>query len=63
MPTELHGQAAIEKAEGLKEISVDNVNWTVLLVDDATDEEWIMDYPESEYHGGGPPRLTLIEER
>ena len=29
----------------------------VEYIDDATGERWVMDYPQSELHGGGPPRL------
>lgn len=41
----------------LKRIRVDADNWEVEYIDDSTGELWVMDYPESELHGGGSPRL------
>ena len=54
---ELHGAVAIEFAKGLRKVGVNARTWEVEYIDDATGERWIMDYPQSELHGGGPPRL------
>lgn len=56
--TELFGAEALMYAEAhLKRIRVDADNWEVEYIDDSTGELWVMDYPESELHGGGSPRL------
>jgi hypothetical protein len=60
-PTELNGNEAVRyAAEHLREVRTDAEAWTTEYVDDATGEEWIWDYPQSELHGGGPPRLRRL---
>lgn len=55
---ELHGSAAVRYAtERLRKVQTNPDTWEVEYVDDSTGAEWIMDYPESELHGGGSPRL------
>jgi hypothetical protein len=58
MPNELKGAEAVKFAtEHLRKVRVNADTWEVEYVNDATGETWIMDYPNSEYQGGGPPRL------
>ena len=54
----LRGDAAIAKTLKLKKISVDASGWVTSFKDDETNETWVLDYPESEHHGGGSPRLS-----
>lgn len=55
---DLHGMKAIDYAsEHLRELRVDAVAWEIEYIDDSTLEIWVMDFPQSELHGGGPPRL------
>ena len=57
--TELNGAAAKQYAdEHLTELKTDAVNWTVEYVCPETRRTFLLDYPQSELHGGGPPRLT-----
>jgi hypothetical protein len=59
--TELSGaEAAAYAAEHLQETTVDSGNWTRSLVCPETGERFLMDYPESGAHGGGPPRLRPL---
>jgi hypothetical protein len=48
--------------EHLVEDSVDNVQWTVTYHCPVTGREWLRDSPQSELHGGGPPRLRQLDE-
>jgi hypothetical protein len=58
---ELTGNAAQRFAEAnLEKIEVDVVQWTTTYRDPRDGSEWLMDYPHSELHGGGPPRLRRI---
>lgn len=55
---ELHGNAAKNFAESrLEKVTVDDVAWTTTYRDPADGSIWVMDYPHSEVHGGGSPRL------
>ena len=55
---ELHGAAAQRFAEArLEKVAVDAVAWTTTYCDPADGSIWVMDYPHSEVHGGGSPRL------
>jgi hypothetical protein len=56
-PRELSGAAAVEYAKRLRKVSVNAQTWEVEYIDDATGQRWVMDYPQSELQGGGPPRL------
>lgn len=57
-PVELLGAEAMSYvSQRLRKLSVSEDAWEVLYLDDATGEEWVLDYPESELHGGGVPRL------
>ena len=55
--TEYHGVEAVEFAKTLDKVRVGN--WEIEYLDPTTGEKWLMDYPQSEMHGGGPPRLRL----
>lgn len=35
--------------------------WTVPYECPATRRVWLLDYPQSQYHGGGPPRLSQLD--
>ena len=56
----LEGEGLYRKIETLKQIKVDSDNWLIYYIDDANNEKWVKEYPESEYHGGGRPQLRLI---
>jgi hypothetical protein len=58
----LEGDKMYRKIESLKQIKVDSDNWQIFYLDETNNEKWIKEYPESEYHGGGPPKLRLIEK-
>ncbi len=59
---ELHGTEAVKYAtERLTKVKSDANGWTIDYVDDATGDVWVMDYPNSELHGGGSPRLRRKE--
>ena len=36
--------------------------WVTLYRDDSNGSYWLMSYPQSELHGGGPPKLEQIKE-
>lgn len=57
----LEGAEAIRYADAkLKKVRSDPDKWEVEYVDEASGEKWILDYPNSEEHGGGSPRLRRI---
>lgn len=47
-------------SEYLREIAQRDGGWTVLYKDPSDGRYWELTYPESAYHGGGPPRLTNL---
>lgn len=58
---EFTGNEALAYAENhLKTISIDKNNWQTLYECPITGIQWIEDYPYSEYHGGGSPRLRKL---
>ena len=58
---ELNGAEAVNYAkQNLQKIGSDSINWEIEYKDPKTGEKWIMDYPHSECHGGGSPRLRKI---
>jgi hypothetical protein len=60
---ELHGNAATRFAETrLEKVAVDVVAWTTTYRDPADGSFWVMDYPHSEVHGGGSPRLRRQQD-
>ncbi len=44
----------------LKTISIDGKNWLTTYECPVTSIQWLEDYPHSEYHGGGSPRLRRL---
>lgn len=60
--TELAGNAALEYAKRLRKVRVDSSTWTIEYVDEETGKRWLLDYPRSEQHGGGSPRLRPLSE-
>lgn len=46
----------------LKRISADKSGWNILFRDPADDRYWELTYLDSEMHGGGPPRLSVIDD-
>jgi hypothetical protein len=60
-PEQLEGNEAIAFAErNLRKLQVDGLNWEIQYEDPITGEKWLMDYPHSEAHGGGSPRLRKL---
>jgi len=56
------GQAANEKIKTLKKIKTDSINWKIYYHDEITDEYWMFESLNPEYHGGGIPILTKIDK-
>ncbi len=55
---ELWGFEAVKFAnDRLRKVRTNPDTWEIEYVDDSTGETWVMDYPHSEQHGGGSPRL------
>ena len=50
-------------AEHLTKTGHDYKSWAVAYECEATGRTWILDYPDSEYHGGGPPRLRQVDNK
>ena len=46
----------------LKEVGVDGSGWEKLYLDLSDGRLWVLCYPNSEMHGGGPPTLMVVEE-
>lgn len=44
----------------LQQVRIDSINWETEYVCLDTGKHWLEDYPHSEYHGGGPPRLRSL---
>jgi len=51
------GLEALTRTKSLTKIKAEPDSWKTEYRDDATGETWILDYPHSELHGGGSPRL------
>lgn len=47
-------------SEYLEKIAADYTGWETLYRDPQDGRYWELTYPTSEYHGGGPPRLTNL---
>jgi hypothetical protein len=59
--SELEGNEALEFiGDHLQTIFVDSEIWQSLYECPITHIYWLKDYPDSEYHGGGSPRLRKI---
>lgn len=61
---ELRGADAVRYAkEHLKKVKSDPRTWITEYIDERDGSKWLIDYPESEHHGGGSPRLRKVEKR
>jgi hypothetical protein len=47
-------------SERLARLASDSSGWGTLYLDPRDGRLWELGYPQSEQHGGGPPRLSLI---
>lgn len=47
-------------SEVLQKIGVDETGWETLYLDPKDKRFWVLSYPQSEFHGGGPPTLKLV---
>jgi hypothetical protein len=47
----------------LVKIATDISGWRVLYRDPKDSRLWELSYPQSEMHGGGPPKLTCISSQ
>jgi len=57
-PQKLEGKEAVDFAERhLKKRQTNSQTWEIEYEDASTGERWVMDYPHSEAHGAGSPRL------
>jgi hypothetical protein len=60
-PTELKGNDLVSFVKArLTEVRVNSEMWEIEYIDSMTGERWLMDYPNSGYHGGGSPRLRKL---
>jgi hypothetical protein len=60
---EFNGNEAVEYCEEhLREVEVDGANWTITYECPVTGSKWVRDYPHSEHHGGGSPRLRRMDD-
>ncbi len=59
---EINDSALIQKFcdERLMLVRTDQSGWMMLYRDKETGQFWELDYPHSEMHGGGPPRLREL---
>lgn len=44
----------------LEKVTADASGWDTLYRDPVDGRYWELTYPESSWHGGGPPRLTYL---
>ena len=59
----LRGAEGFGICERLRKVGVDAERWEIEYIDDGTGDRWLLDYPESEQHGGGSPRLRKLPAR
>lgn len=50
------------KSNYLKYLTVDKSGWETLYQDPKDERYWLLTYPNSEYHGGGPPALKMLTQ-
>jgi hypothetical protein len=59
--TQLEGVEAYSYVEGhLHKVQVSLGGWQIEYICPNTGKRWLLDYPYSEAHGGGPPRLRRL---
>lgn len=59
---ELHGNEALEYSRShLVEVRAMDDDWTTEFSCPVTGHRWLLDYPHSGQHGGGPPRLRRMD--
>ena len=46
----------------LNKVSVNSDGWETLFRDPKDKRLWVLYYPQSELHGGGPPSLCLVSK-
>jgi hypothetical protein len=46
----------------LQQVGSTDAGWTKLFIDKADGRYWELTYPNSDWHGGGPPMLTCVTE-
>ncbi len=46
----------------LAKVGSDASGWDTLFRDPANDRYWELVYPQSELHGGGPPKLQMLSK-
>ena len=44
----------------LQKHSVSKCGWDVLFIDPTDGRYWLLSYPQSHWHGGGPPDLKVV---
>jgi hypothetical protein len=49
-------------SEVLEKTGVDASSWETLYRDPKDDRKWVLYYPQSEMHGGGPPSLKVVSD-
>jgi Immunity protein 27 len=64
---EVNGDEACERikwltSEVLERVCVDESGWETLYRDLKNNRQWLLYYPQSEIHGGGPPTLKVISD-
>jgi Immunity protein 27 len=52
-----HALTAAHENTWLRKLSSNPDTWETEYIDDSTHERWTLDYPNSEQHRGGSPRL------
>ena len=46
----------------LELVGTDESGWDTLYRDPSDNRHWVLYYPESELHGGGPPSLKVLSQ-
>jgi hypothetical protein len=60
----ISGGEAVESyiAENLTKIATNQSGWDTLYINKATEQYWVLTYPNSQLHGGGHPELTRVSK-
>lgn len=46
----------------LKKVSTEKTGWEILYQDKNDNRYWLLTFPKSDWHGGGPPTLKMLTE-